>query len=90
MSESEWALTAESAKHIREVVGSNIRRERERAGMSRRALGALSHIDAKSIGRYEGATTEPALKSLVALSFGLRVPLSALLRGVPEPSETDE
>jgi transcriptional regulator with XRE-family HTH domain len=86
----EWALTAESARHIREVIGGNILRERERAGMSRNALAALSDIDAKSIKRYEGATTEPSLRSLLALSFALRVPLNVLLLGLPEPSGIDE
>lgn len=80
-----WTLNPESARLIREVVGRNLRQERERVGMPQRVLARKSRVVEDTIVRTEGARQEPKLSSLVALSFGLYVPLMSLLLGVPSP-----
>jgi transcriptional regulator with XRE-family HTH domain len=86
MSASEWRLTAENARLVRKSVGENVLRERARAGMSHRTLARASGISKATIANIEAARREPELLTLVACSFGLDVPLTSLLVGVPSPS----
>ncbi len=82
---SGWAFTPDNARLIRETVGKNLRHERERAGMPQRTLADKSRIGEDTIVRTEGTRQEPKLLTLVALSFGLYVPLMSLLAGIPSP-----
>lgn len=86
MSGAEWWLTAGRVHVLREIVGRNIRQERELAGMTRQDLWLASGIAVSTIQRLENAKSDPRLTSLVALARGLGVPLETLLADVQESS----
>jgi transcriptional regulator with XRE-family HTH domain len=84
-----WSLIPENARLVREVVGRNLRLERERSGISQRALARNSCVGEDTIVRIEAARQEPKLLTLVALSFGLNVSHMSLLAGLPSPMSTE-
>lgn len=89
MSTCEWAFTADNARLLREIVAVNVRRERQRAGISHRAVAASSGLDKGTVADVERARREARISTLVALSFGLCVPLQSLLAAVPSPESVD-
>jgi transcriptional regulator with XRE-family HTH domain len=89
MNASEWALTADNARLIREIVATNLRRERERTGMSHRTLAGRSGLGTGTVARIEASRREAKISTLVAFSFGLYVPLPSLLVGVPSPEPNE-
>lgn len=85
MSTSGWALTAQMIAEIRTTSARNIRRARRRAGISQQELARASQLAKSTVARLEAAEQDPRLSTLVAISFGLGVPLAVLLEGLPEP-----
>lgn len=85
--QTSWTLSAESARHIRDTVAANLRRERERAGLSQRGLATVSRVGEDTVARLEKAQQEPRLATLVAFSFALGVPLGVLLCDLPAPAD---
>jgi transcriptional regulator with XRE-family HTH domain len=85
---SEWALTAENARLIRRTVATNLRRERVIAGLTQRDLAERSTVGIATVVRLEGSRTESNVPTLMALSFGLYIPMASLLIGVPGPELT--
>jgi transcriptional regulator with XRE-family HTH domain len=85
MGESDWALTAENQRQIREIVGANLRRERERAGLSQAVLAGMSGVLRETVARTESAKHEPKLATLLAFSHALHVPVATLIAGLPLP-----
>jgi|GEM_PF-6814734 len=83
--QTSWTLSADSARHIREAVAANVRRARERSGLSQRELAAVSRVGEDTVARLEKAQQEPRLATLVAFSFALGVPLDVLLCDLPSP-----
>ncbi len=90
MNASGWPLTADNARLIREIVATNLRRERERTGMSHRTLAGRSGLDTGTVARIEASRREAKISTLVAFSFGLYVPLPSLLVGVPSPEPNED
>jgi transcriptional regulator with XRE-family HTH domain len=83
----EWSLTAVSARSMRETVGRNLRRARQRAEMKREDLADRSNVSLSTIARMEAGRQEPRLITVIALCFALGVSLEMLLAGLPEPHD---
>ena len=81
MSEPESWLTPVGVRLLCALVGRNLRRERERAAMTRQDLCRASGVAVSTIQRLESGESDPRLTSLIALASGLGVPLEALLAG---------
>lgn len=78
-----WTSTPENHKLLRAILGSNLLRERNRAGISQQTLAGRTHVGEDTIIRTERAHQEPKLSTVVAWSFGLSAPLTSLLEGLP-------
>ena len=62
--------------------GRNVRRARQRAGLSQETLAILAQISQGEISVIEGGRREPGVLSLVALARALHVDPCDLLKGV--------
>jgi len=78
-----WASSVAKARGIRTILARNMRRERERTGLSQRALADACRLRRGTIVRIEKAEHEPRISTLVACSIALDVPLGAILEGLP-------
>jgi transcriptional regulator with XRE-family HTH domain len=87
MVDQSWASTVVRAQRIRQTLGDNVRRERERAGLSQEALADACELRRGAIARIEKAEREPRISTLVACSMALDVRLGVLLQGLPEGSD---
>lgn len=67
------------------LVGENIRRLRERAGMSLRELAAAAQVSTSTLSNIEAGTGNPGVQTLVHISGALGVPFSELV--VPQEPE---
>jgi transcriptional regulator with XRE-family HTH domain len=83
MMEYGWASTVATARQIRDTLGGNLRRERERAGLSQQELADACRVGRGTIARIEKAEREPRVSTLVACSLALGVPLADLVGGLP-------
>ena len=66
-----------------ERFAANLRRERQRAGLSQEGLARASHLHRTEISLLERAEREPRLSTIVRLAGGLGVPPAALLDDLP-------
>jgi transcriptional regulator with XRE-family HTH domain len=66
----------------RRQFADNLRRERERRGLSQEALGYACGVHRTEISLLERAGRDPRLSTLVRLSQGLGVTPARLLRGL--------
>ncbi len=85
MGDPVWPHSAENVQLVCAIVGRNITRERERARLSVRALSSATQLDRRTLERLEAGVSDPRLTTLVRLSFGLWVPVGAVVDGMPEP-----
>jgi transcriptional regulator with XRE-family HTH domain len=65
-----------------EVFAQNLRRERERAGLSQEALGERCGLHRTEVSFLERGQREPRLSTIVRLAKGLGIPPSRLLKGM--------
>jgi transcriptional regulator with XRE-family HTH domain len=66
-----------------EQLGANLRRHRERAGLSQEALGERCDLHRTAISLLERGKRSPQLRTLVALSRGLELSsLCELVEGI--------
>lgn len=77
-----WVSSVAKARRIRAILAGNVRRERERAGLSQEALAHACRLGRGTIVRIEKAEREPRVSTLVACSIALDVPLGAFLEGL--------
>jgi transcriptional regulator with XRE-family HTH domain len=61
------------------VVGDNVRRLRQRAGLSLRELAAQAHVSTSTLSNIEAAVGNPGVETLVQVSGALGVPFSELV-----------
>jgi transcriptional regulator with XRE-family HTH domain len=85
-----WVATVSKAGWIRATLAENVRRERERAGLSQEALADACMVRRGTIARIEKAEREPRISTLVACSVALEVPLHVFLRGLPGEAASTE
>lgn len=62
-----------------EAIGSNLRRARERAGLTQEQLAHLARIEAASVSRYENGHFVPRMRTLDRLAAALKVRAEELL-----------
>lgn len=65
------------------LIGRNIRLQRQAARMSQGKLGARVGVSFQQVQKYERAASRVGAARLVRIAAALRVPLSALLEGIP-------
>jgi transcriptional regulator with XRE-family HTH domain len=65
-----------------EIFAANLRRERQRAGLSQEALGDLCDLHRTEVSLLERAGREPRLSTIVRLAHGLGVAPRDLLDGI--------
>jgi XRE family transcriptional regulator, regulator of sulfur utilization len=65
-----------------ETFGSNLRRERQRAGLSQEALAQASGMHMTEISRLERAVRDPRLSTIVRVARALNVAPSHLLADI--------
>jgi ribosome-binding protein aMBF1 (putative translation factor) len=71
-----------SRNDAQERFASNLRRAREKTGMSQARLGLVAGLGSSEISRLEAAKREPRLTTMVCLARALHVELAELLDGV--------
>lgn len=65
-----------------QVFAGNLRRQRQRKGLSQEALGHRADLHPTEISRLERAQREPRLSTIVRLARALGIRPSELLRGL--------
>ena len=64
---------------VRETLAANLRRERDRRGLSLSELSRLSRIGKATLSQLESATGNPTIETVFSLSRALELPISDLL-----------
>ncbi len=67
---------------VRKAIGENVRRARERAGLSRAALASASGVSEKSVERWENLKALPSLEQLAKVAVALATSFGRLTEGV--------
>lgn len=67
------------------IVGENVRRLRERAGLSLRELAVRAHVSTSTLSNLEAGIGNPGVETLVSIGGALGIPFSELVL----PSEPD-
>lgn len=65
------------------ILGANVKRERERLGLTQEGLGEVCDLNMTEISRLEHAKRDPRLTTIVKVARGLDIPPSRLLEGIP-------
>jgi transcriptional regulator with XRE-family HTH domain len=75
-----------------EILAENVRRERDKRGLTQERLAQLSSLHMTDIGRIERAERDPGVRTLSRIAAGLGIAPSELLTGIgpPEPSTLDD
>jgi transcriptional regulator with XRE-family HTH domain len=81
--EPHQAATAHG-KFLEEAIGREVKRFREKLGLTISELAKASAMSAGMLSKIENGATSPSLASLQALSRALQVPVTALFRGFEE------
>lgn len=68
---------------------ARIKSLRRELGLSQAALAQRSAVDVRHIGRIEQGTLNPKLSTIVAIAFGLGVPVGALFRSAIQPPASE-
>lgn len=71
---------------VRQMVGRNLKRLRQRAGLTQDALGERLHVTRQAVSAWETGKTAPDVETLAALAAALEVDVRALIYG-PEAVE---
>lgn len=70
-------MSRQATRHIKSIVGGNIRVARDAAGLTQRQLGALvNDMDSINVSRWERGQVMPSPGSLVALAEALGQPVA--------------
>ena len=83
---------SDSSRTRAQVVGANIRRARERAGLSQYQLGALIDVRQHHISDYERGKHEPGAERLAQIAdvLGIAEPAYFFLDSLPDPDALDD
>jgi transcriptional regulator with XRE-family HTH domain len=75
---------AAQGKFLEEAIGREVKRFREKLGITIAELAKAADMSAGMLSKIENGATSPSLASLQALSRALQVPVTALFRGFEE------
>jgi transcriptional regulator with XRE-family HTH domain len=75
---------ASNDKLLEQTIGREVRRFREKLGLTISELAKAAEMSAGMLSKIENGATSPSLSSLQALSRALQVPVTALFRGFEE------
>ena len=65
-------MSRQATRHIKSIVGGNIRSARDASGLTQRELGArVNDMDSINVSRWERAQVMPSAASMVALAEAL-------------------
>ncbi|MBW8698443.1 HTH-type transcriptional regulator DdrOC [Streptomyces sp. MBT84] len=73
---------------VRQTLAANLRRERNRRGLSLSELSRVSRIGKATLSQLESATGNPTIETVFSLSRALDLPISDLLETDPSGSVT--
>lgn len=74
----------EGERALEAAIGREVRRLRERAGLTLQDLSGAASLSQGMLSKIENGGTSPSLATIQALSKALNVPVTALFRGVEE------
>lgn len=66
----------------RVVFAENLRRARERAGLTQEKLAWAAGLHQTEVGRIEAGRRNPGLETIIKLAHGLGIPAAELLNGL--------
>jgi transcriptional regulator with XRE-family HTH domain len=69
----------DEAHELTMLVGTNLRQQRLRRGLSLDQLARASGVSRSMLGQIESGQSSPTIKTLWRIAVGLAVPLSALI-----------
>lgn len=78
------AVDANDNRYLEEAIGREVKRYREKLGLTISELAKQSGLSAGMLSKIENGATSPSLASLQALSRALQVPFTALFRSFEE------
>lgn len=78
------ATDAPADKFLEEAIGREVKRSREKLGLTISELAKAADMSAGMLSKIENGATSPSLSSLQALSRALHVPVTSLFRGYDE------
>ena len=73
-----------SPRHLEESIGREVKRHREKFGLTISELANAADMSAGMLSKIENGATSPSLASLQALSRALQISLTALFKGFEE------
>jgi transcriptional regulator with XRE-family HTH domain len=75
---------ASNSKFLEEAIGREVKRHREKVGLTISELAKASGLSAGMLSKIENGATSPSLATLQALSNALQIPFTALFKGYEE------
>jgi len=72
------------ARHLEEAIGREVKRHREKMGLTISELASASGMSAGMLSKIENGATSPSLSTLQALSHALQMPFTSLFKGYEE------
>jgi transcriptional regulator with XRE-family HTH domain len=75
---------ANGTRFLEEAIGREVKRHREKMGLTISELANASGLSAGMLSKIENGATSPSLSSLQALTKALQVPLTSLFKGYEE------
>lgn len=75
---------ASQGKLLEESIGREVKRFREKLGLTISELAKAANMSAGMLSKIENGATSPSLSSLQALSRALQIPVTAMFRGYEE------
>ena len=75
---------ASRARHLEEAIGREVKRFREKLGLTISELAKAASMSAGMLSKIENGATSPSLASLQALGKALQVPVTSLFRSFEE------
>jgi transcriptional regulator with XRE-family HTH domain len=72
------------ARFLEQAIGREVRRHREKVGLTLAELAKAADLSAGMLSKIENGATSPSLATLQALSKALQIPFTALFKGYEE------
>ena len=77
-------METSGARHLEEAIGREVKRHREKLGLTISELAGASGMSAGMLSKIENGATSPSLSTLQSLTKALQVPFTSLFKGYEE------